>query len=500
MKKLFVLSLFVVLGGALFVSETASAEKRRSFLMLRSEKLYKLKETPQAKPETEKSSLASVRESEIEFNFRPGYAGSFRLGIALFDDKYYSAEREELEKRAADDYTWRGKIKKENFSGDVVLTFKKGLVSGLIYSPEAVYEIMPRGEKHILVELDQSLFPECAGDIKGDAPQTNSRTENALAGTDSGDRIDVLILYTTPVKNTLGGDAQAQVFAQQAIDVTNTAYRNSKIRQRVRLVRALETTQAETGTLGTELSALRTHAPTAALRDEHKADLVALLSNSGGACGIGYLMGSTPGNPNNGFTVTARSCAVGNLSFPHELGHNMGSQHNPENGSNPTFSYSFGHYVNGVYRTVMSYADPCASGCTRHPYFSNPSVVFMNFPTGLDNARDNARSINNTADLIAAYRYSGASLTLTGYNGGEAIPRNLSRQINWSSDNLQGSVKIEISRDASTTWTTLVESTPNDGSEIVNVTGRPTRQARIRVTSIENDSITDSSTGNISIR
>jgi hypothetical protein len=101
----------------------------------------------------------------------------------------------------------------------------------------------------------------------------------------------------------------------------------------------------------------------------------------------------------------------------------MGSHHNPENGGTPTYPYGFGHYVNGVYRTVMSYVDPCTSGCTRVAYFSNPSVVFSGLPTGIDNARDNARSINNTADTISNYRYSGSSIMLSNFNGAEIVPR-----------------------------------------------------------------------------
>jgi len=123
-------------------------------------------------------------------------------------------------------------------------------------------------------------------------------------------------------------------------------------------------------------------------------------------CGIGYLMGSSSGNQSNAFTVTSRTCAVGNLSFAHELGHNMGSAHNPENGGGGTYSYSYGHWINGVFRTVMSYSNPCSWGCTRRAYFSNPSVTYNGYATGTS-SRDNARSINNTDTVIANYRSAG---------------------------------------------------------------------------------------------
>jgi hypothetical protein len=320
-----------------------------------------------------------------------------------------------------------------------------------------------------------------------------------LAGVDSADRIDVLVVYTTATKNFLGGDAQAQALAQSAVDAANTAYLNSKIRQRLRLANSQEIVYTEIDP-NTDLSNLRANSTIAALRNTYNADLVSEISEVTGVCGIGYLMGAASGNQNNAFTVTVRSCAVGNLSFAHELGHNMGSHHNPENGGTPTFPYGFGHYVNGSYRTVMSYVDPCTSGCTRVAYFSNPNVIYLNAPTGINNARDNARSINNTADVVAAYRYSGSSITMSSFNGGDWLPRNIWRNVTWASDNITGNVRIDVSRDESTTWETVLASTPNDGSERISVGGHPTRRARVRVVSLDTPTVSDSSVGNIGIR
>jgi len=467
------------------------------------DQLFSLKETPGAR--ADKTSPASVRESEIQVNFASMLRGSSaRLSITLFDGKTYQAVQElseGLEMRALDDFTWRGKITFGKFTGDVTLTAKKGYVAGLIYSPEAVYEITPKGEKTILIELNQNLFPPCGGDIKGETAPQKIQAESPLVGMDSSDRIDVVVVYTTATKNTVGGDTQAQTIAQQAIDASNTAYRNSKIRQRLTLVHSQEHVYTEVDP-NTDLSSLRTNTIIQNLRNSKQADLVDMLEETTAVCGIGYLMGAvSTGSQNNGYTVTARGCAVGNLSFAHELGHNMGSAHNPENGSGASYPYGYGHWVNGSYRTVMSYVDQCPAGCVRVAYFSNPAVIFNGVPTGIDNARDNARSIENTSDYIANYRYSGISLTLNSLNFGEVVPRNISRVINWSTDNLTGgNVKIELSRDESTNWETLIASTPNDGSQTINISGRPTRRARLRITSIENPAISDSSAKNFVVR
>ena len=456
--------------------------------------LFTIEQPPAAMPEGDRSSTASRREAVIRINIAASEAETPELSIPLFDGKTHTAVRTSGEFRAMNDTTWRGKIGGDH---DVVLTFKNGFVAGLIYTHDGVYEIVPRGDSHRLVELDHALFPECAGDVKGESSTENAAT---LGGSDSGDRIDVLVVYTTATKNVLGGDPQAQAHAQAAIDATNTAYLNSKIRQRVRLVHSQEFVYTETTSASTDLSNLRNNASIQQLRDTHKADLVAEISEVAGVCGIGYLMGAATGNPNNGFTVTARSCAVGNLSFAHELGHNMGSQHNPENGSGPTYPYGFGHYINGSYRTVMSYSDPCAAGCVRRPYFSNPNVVYLSAATGIEGARDNARSINNTADVISNYRYSGASITLSNYNSGDVMFRTVGRPLTWTSDNITGNVRIEISRDESTTWDTIIASTPNDGSERISFMAPATRRARIRIVSLGTLTVSDSSVANIILR
>ncbi len=128
-----------------------------------------------------------------------------------------------------------------------------------------------------------------------------------------------------------------------------------------------------------------------------------------GSCGRGYVMR----NPGAGFRdravqVTRVSCAVGNLSFAHEFGHNMGLEHNPENSSatstTASYPWSFGHYHSGQYRTVMSYSNPCSGGCTRRQYFSNPDVTYSGLATGIDNTRDNARTLGLTSPISAAFR------------------------------------------------------------------------------------------------
>lgn len=448
---------------------------------------------------SDKVSPASVQ--EIQISIRPEARelfGAFALEIPLSDGKVYQARRVFSEMRALNDLTWHGKLSDGSFRGDVILTYKNGYIAGLIYSRDAVYEIVPRGNEQLLLKLDQRLFPESGEPLV--PVETKVQQQNGLmdATPDSGDRQDILILYTTATKNFLGGDAQAQALAQQAVDVTNAAYLNSRIRTRLRLVHSQEHAFVETGVSSNDLSALRANATVQALRNTYQADLVSMLGEVRDVCGIGYLIGgATQGG--SAYTIVARSCAVGNLTLAHEIGHNQGSGHNPENSGTAAYPFSYGHYINGNYRTIMSYSDPCTNGCPKAPHFSNPLISYNGFPTGITDQRDNSRSINNTADNVANYRVSTASIRLLKFRNGETFRRRIGQTITWSSNNVAGNLRFDISYDEGLTWQTLIANTANDGTEPVNISGRATKRARLRIVSLADPAISDSSPRNFGI-
>ncbi|NPT53016.1 hypothetical protein GNZ10_25475, partial [Ralstonia sp. 3N] len=144
-------------------------------------------------------------------------------------------------------------------------------------------------------------------------------------------------------------------------------------------------------------------------RTELNADLVALIvpNSTPDACGYGHVP-NPQGDRRFGDTVTAFSCFSGH-TFAHELGHNLGANHDRESAGSvidTPFPFSYGHRVPGVIRTVMAYN--CPLNCPRTLQFSNPNVRFVGYPSlpsGTATA-DNARSISVMAPVIAAYRDS----------------------------------------------------------------------------------------------
>lgn len=331
-----------------------------------------------------------------------------RLGLPLAAG-VRTAELRDFERRAADSYTWRGRW--ADGEGSVTLTVVGRELAGLIEAGPEVYELVPKGKGTAdLVLLDSDGFPECGTSerqaVRTEEPSVLAATGAAQSAADSAGRIDVMVLYTPAARTGAGGTSAIKAVAQAAVDAANTAYANSQITQRLRLVHTQEMPYDEAaGTYNDYLGWITSDPAVAALRDAYRADLVDLLVQKSTYCGLGWLMTNvSQAFAGSGFTVTTRSCAVGNLSFAHELGHNMSAHHDPANGGGAVYPYAYGHFVNGLFRTVMSYSTQCTSGCTRVAYFSNPDVSYLGQPTGIANARDNHRALNNTAAVVANFR------------------------------------------------------------------------------------------------
>jgi len=351
---------------------------------------------------------AIVEARAIEIDGAQLLAGQEKLRFELFEGTRYEAVLSGLERRGPEDVTWRGWLGAPG--GDrVVLTTQGAHVTGMVFSPEGVYEIAPlAGGGHRLAQIDHDRFPECGGNPSPSGPATAFGDDALAEAADSADQIDVMIAYTPQARTAAGGTAAIRATAQSAVDMANTSFIDSGMVARFVLVSIIQAGYNDSGDMGADLDWLTSDAAIAAARDVARADMVGLIVEGGQACGVGFVMQSPAAwFASYAFQVTARSCAVGNLSYAHEHGHNMGMEHNPENGSSPaqaSYPWSFGHYVNGLFRTVMSYSNPCANGCTRVARFSNPNLTYAGQPTGIADQRDNHRTGDLTAPIVANFR------------------------------------------------------------------------------------------------
>jgi len=111
------------------------------------------------------------------------------------------------------------------------------------------------------------------------------------------------------------------------------------------------------------------------------------------------------------FSVTAWNCATGYFSFGHEIGHNMGCNHDKGTSnacSNSNYNYGW-RDPQAQFRSILAYncnSGQCdnnaGGGCTRVQRFSNPNYLYNGKAIGSPE-HDNARRINDVKATIAAY-------------------------------------------------------------------------------------------------
>jgi peptidyl-Asp metalloendopeptidase len=319
--------------------------------------------------------------------------------------------------RAVDDYTVYGKIPTHGKS-QVILTFVKGTLVGNIQlldniTHEAqIYEITPSnmGVYNLKEVLPEGFPPDHPDDLSDLAvPRAY-----ADASADTGATIDVMIVYSSASGSAIG--AAAQSFAQQSIDSVNNAYANSNITTRMRLVYTYVSSYVESGDFNTDLNRLTSASDgyldeVHSLRDTYRADMVSMFIENGQYCGLGWIGPYS----SYAFTTVNRGCAVSNLSFAHELGHNFGALHDPYvDPSTSPYPYGHGYAVPAErWRTIMAYNNVCtaaSTSCTRLAYFSNPNKLYGSTPMGTVATSNNARVINDNAAVVANFKQQSSTL------------------------------------------------------------------------------------------
>jgi hypothetical protein len=219
--------------------------------------------------------------------------------------------------------------------------------------------------------------------------------------------IDVMVLYTTDAKTVYGGASQSNSFVATAITNFNTALQNGGAGNvTINLVYSGEISYVESGNISTDLTRLRTSGDgfmddAQTLRATYGADLVSLITATPtNTCGLGNLNSNSTNYTNTAaYSVVISSCVVSNYSLSHEMGHNMGLNHDwYVSTSTSPCSHQKG-YVNRTaitggtsslsstrWRTIMAYNNECSDNgitCTRRNLWSNPNVNYASEPTGI---------------------------------------------------------------------------------------------------------------------
>lgn len=347
-----------------------------------------------------------------------------RLSIPLIDGTRLVLIRDRQEQVPKNGLVWYGKVAEQPQSVVILSLIGESLIGNITTQARKIYQVRYIGNGvHSLREIDQSRFPQEGQPIKPDQRAPGQPAADTCA-TDPPTDIDVMVVYTSAARTGAGGTDAMEASAFLAVAETNQSYINSNITQRLRLAHVEEVTYTESGNINTDLSRLQNGSDgfmdnVQTLRNTFAADTVVLITeNGGGFCGLGYMMQTVSNTfESNAYCVVARSCATGYYSFGHELGHNMGADHDPPN-ANSTGPYPYNRGFSNTspsspatpWRTIMSYNTTPSS--TRVQYWSNPNV---NYPIpgtdamGNSSPSDNHRVLNNTALTVANFRCSSPS-------------------------------------------------------------------------------------------
>ncbi len=351
-----------------------------------------------------------------------------RIEFEAPDGRVLTPEMRVFEDRGDGNAMWVGGYPELGYD-NVVLTLQDGHLLGRFGLPEGgTYWIRSPGQgSGRLTEGGETSARACGGGVVPDrdpvervAAAASADTPRRAKNASNHDRLDILVLYTAAARQRLeqAGWGAPAAFTQHAMDYLNLVFRNNQVTVTGNLVHQ-EEAPAVLGQFNNPLDALTGSQEVHDLRVEHEADLVHLFFNAeAGLCGQAWLMtrGSTAANfwrSGYGITSVAGGCVSAERlvrpgehanhveTFAHEIGHNLGGNHNPEDtGLEPDraiYPYAFGHHnfePQPNRKSVMSYNEG-----RQMPFFSTVRVKPDGYTLGVANERENERAVQQTIHI-----------------------------------------------------------------------------------------------------
>ncbi|MCC6262864.1 MAG: hypothetical protein IT169_04735 [Bryobacterales bacterium] len=377
--------------------------------------------------------------------------------------------------------TARGRI--GNADGTAIFTYYEGALSGSVRLTNGeFYEVFVPGSG--AGEIRQVRFhgfgapgtdavaPE-EGDLPGEGMLKLPRNApKAFAIEDlapiraAGDApvVDILVAYTERARQARGDSAGMLAHINQVIAETNAAFDASAVSMQFRLVHAVEVSwddAVSSMSYSSTLNALRNATDgfldqVHAFRDQYAADVVSLWvsppTGSGSfTVGMAYVLANNPpGAGGFAFSVVHQGYAGGpSATFAHETGHNLGLNHDPDNGgaNGGLVKDAVGYQqklLDPKFFTIMAYSNGCG-GCQPIVQFSNPQVSFQGIPTGVANQNDAAKTLNVVAPSAASWR--GATVVTPPVCSYSVSPSNI------GSPAAGGAYMVTVSTTAGCAWT-----------------------------------------------
>jgi hypothetical protein len=406
-----------------------------------------------AAPDPALLEYALMKDKEATIGSRPAALIS-QIVIPLSDHETITARRTKVELKK-EGCTWRGEIA-ESGEPIILMWWKSGRFSGMFTYRGHMYSLKSMGgQVHAVVETDPGRMPPdhgarggaaAAGDVKDDplvargegAPMRDPKPADLQNRKDANGgqsapadgqaqntstptiqplspakrramaakkiTIDVMILYTPKVASRYV-DIDSDLI-HLAVEQANESFANSGLTNlKLHLVHKQQIDYDESdgehfNHLYRLVDGVGVFAGVRQLRNEKRADVVALIVDDPSGCGLSTRVGA---DAEEAFVVVHHSCAALTYSIAHEIGHIIGARHDKALDAN-VVPAAYGHgYVNGTkWRDIMSYKQSC-DGCPRVPIWSNPTMTYKGDPAGAPDA-DNARVLLERAERVSKFR------------------------------------------------------------------------------------------------
>ena len=369
-----------------------------------------------------------------------------------------------FEDRGAGNVLWTGRVQGADYEG-VQLTLQDGYLMAWLGEPS-------RSQFHLQARPDGRgrLAPAggpppgfCPGAVvppaggppseleKLASPPRSADRPRRVVSASNHDRLDIAVFYTNGALENWGSVGGSATAIQAALDYLNRVLRNGEIPVTANLVHS-EIAPIELETPVSTLLKLQWNARTARARYEHGADLVHLFNAESfeeiGACGRAYLLlkrDTVESFAPYGYGWTSNGTGCGYqwslTTFAHEVGHNLGANHDPENSNvDPAAAvtpFAYGHTDLTRFRriaTVMSYG--AGSNTEWEPFFSSVRHQPAGWTIGIAGERENERAVQQTVHEVV--------------RTSDHVPRELGPPPPWPPVDIKG--RATSSRSVHLTW------------------------------------------------
>jgi hypothetical protein len=375
---------------------------------------------------------------------------SLSIEVELFPGERHVFDFNRTETSLAGSVSWNGTLRSESDEGYLTLTASPSSVSGIVQTGLRRYVLRSFTNLHALVgEVDprreaKCLMPEARPETENGHPKSSKPSKPSPARPKTSTEVIDLVVYFTPeaAANYYLNDPTVDI--DSLVADMNTSFSDSGVAAEIRAIH-YEAVDVDNPTLATDFfetwDELRTDqgnlSHTTALRENSGGDLVMLLVDSGsnpGLCGTAgspsiltpledaYLSWPENAAAQKAFAIVTVTCAAADLTFTHELGHELGGWHgfpleddcgiNDESCGYPRLSSPY-------FRTIMSSGSQAGNfectvyGCPRINRWSNygKNIVISStsyplgtsFVSGGPNEANELTINDTTAAFVADY-------------------------------------------------------------------------------------------------